>query len=363
MNFKKWILSFLVLFIIICLSYMFFNYKLDFYNYWKAGNEEISFEADAYTRIVKTKHIAENPDKYKGYIIGGSKAGVLDADLISKYEGKEFYNVNIPWGCFDDYNNYIVYIAENTKAEKIILHLSSIEVVQFSREQLPAIMTPSKKDDIKEKFQFLMVNPVQLLNSLKTERVFDYSNGNRNYDVQYKQMEMLGDEYFENAVLSEYDHLLGVIFNGTTTLPAGKQNIEALRNIVLTCKNHNIELEVVIGPTFITELYKFEGDEYWSYLQEIASIVEFWDFSGFNDVNRNPYNFINFQHYNNKVADKMINIMYGKDNMDGFGIHVNPNNFNEYINKRTGKYFEMKAEFEKTGTIKIFDRNHESYIK
>lgn len=362
MSYKKWIIGFAIIVVLILLINVIVNYKMDIYDYWKAG-ETGAFITDTHTRILKMKHISENLDKYYGYIIGGSKAGSLDADLISKYEGKQFYNVTIPWGCFEDFDAYIKYIAENTSAKKIILHLSSIEVVQYSREQMPAVVTNSKLDDLRELAKFSIINPVQVIRDSSGEKIYDFENGGRNYEEQLAEIKQKGDKYFEEAVLTEYNHLLDIIFNEVAYMPAHQQNIEALRRIDETCKKHEIDLQVVIGPTFISELYKFEGDQYWSYLREIASIVNYWDFSGFIDANRNPYNFFNFQHYNYETGNKMIDIMYGKDEMDGFGIYVDPNNFNDYIEQRKSKYFEMQKEYQETGTIQIFDKTHDSYIQ
>ena len=363
MSYKKWIINVAILVVLLLGLMCVINYKMDIYHYWKAG-EEIAFRTDTYTRILKLRHISKNPDQYYGYIIGGSKAGVLDADLISKYDEGKFYNVSVPWGCFEDYDAYIQYIAENTSAKKIILHLSSIEALEYSREDMPAVITPTKIDDFKEKIKFLIINPVQIIQDVKSDGKYDFVNGGRNYEDQLKEMKEQGDAYFEYAVTTEYDKLLKIIFDeDIITLPAFNENMEALKHIVEVCKAHDINLQVVIGPTFISELYKFEGEIYWSYLRAIASLVNFWDFSGFNDVNRNPYNFINFQHYNYKVGDKMINIMYGKEEMPGFGEYIDPNNFNDYIGRRTQKYMEMEQEYRKTGTIQLFDRTDESYIQ
>lgn len=362
MSYKKWIINVTLIVVAMIVIMCFINYKMDIYNYWKAG-EEVAFRTDTYTRILKLRHISKNPDKYYGYIIGGSKAGVLDADLISKYDNGKFYNVSVPWGCFEDYDAYIQYIAENTSAKKIILHLSSIEVLEFSRENMPAVITPSKIDDIKEKIKFLIINPVQIIQDINSEKGYDFVNGGRNYAQQLKEIEEEGDTYFERSVTTEYDELLDIIFNDPKNLIAFNENMEALAHIVQICKENEIDLQVVIGLTFISELYKFEGDIYWSYLRAIASLVNYWDFSGFNDVNRNPYNFINFQHYNYKVGDKMINIMYGKEKMDGFGEYIDPNNFNDYLDRRIGKYSEMQKEYQETGTIKLFDKTDSSYIE
>lgn len=365
MSYKKWIFGVLLLAIILLAIYFLVNIKLDAYHYWHAKEPgEYAFYSSV--RESKLKHIAKNKDKYKGYIIGGSKAGALNPDLISKYENKEFYNLCVTNGCFDDYKNYIQYIADNTSAEKIILHLGSIEALKYSFSKEPASITPTMKDDIKEGLGMLLKSPKQLITELTDKSIIHtYKNDAINYAPIYGLVAKLGpDEYAKNYVLSDNtDYLYWRIFYQEKELEAFNQNLEAMRHIVQTCQNHDIELVVVIGPTFPTELYQYEGDVYWSYLRGLVSEVNYWDFSGFNSVNKNPYNFINNSHYNNATADKMIDIMYGKTEMEDFGVYVDPNNANEYLELRAQRFFEAKNEFDETGTIKLFDQSDKSYIE
>lgn len=364
MSSKKWIIGFVLVAIAFLIINIILNYTLDIYNYWKAGNEKIAFETNVHPRILKMKHITENPDLYQGFILGGSKAGVLNTKLFSEYEGKNFYNLSVPGGCFRDYEAYTNYLIENTSVEKIVIHLGSIEVLAFAQDELPALLTESKWDNIKEKFQFLIVNPAQMIRDIIEPKYFDAATGERSYEKEYKEIAQIGDEYYlDVGVASGYNDLLDIVFHEVKAMPAHIDNVESLKRIAATCNANNVDLDVVIGSTFISELYKFEGDEYWSYLREIATVTDYWDFSGFNDINRNPFNFVNQAHYNEKVADKMVNIMYGKETIEGFGEHVDFGNVNDYISRRSTKYFEMQKVFEETGTIEMFGREHESYIQ
>lgn len=364
MSYKKWTLSFFLMAIFALILFCGINYVVDYYHYFRPQKEHtLIFSRDI--RKYKMRHIAANPDKYEGFIIGGSKAGALDAALISEYEGMNFYNVCVPMGCFYEYMEYIRYIVENTSAKKIILHISSIEVDYFYQDPVPAFMTGTKRDDLKEYAKYLFLNPAQILTDrvhvpLKLNGSFDYSEPEKRIleEPGYIEREILG-LYPENASYSLYR-----TFNADKELPAFNDNIMALSTIVNLCKSNGVEIEAIIGPTYIYELSKYESDKYWSYLRQIASLVNFWDFSGFLPENRNPYNFMNSEHYNSRVATEMINIIYGKKERDGFGTYVTPTNFEEHINKRIENYFEMKEIFEKNETIELINTvNDPSFIK
>lgn len=361
MSYKKWLAGFVIIFLILILMFMFFNYKRDIYGYFGA-DEQISLPFGIFVRKTKMRHVSQNKDKYYGYILGGSKAGAIDATLVSKYEGKEFYNLSVSIGSFADYEAFTSYIAENTSAKKIILHLGNIELFHHTTTDMPATITGKKMDYIKEITSFLFTSPLQTM-----DRQFTKLDGSINYSNVEELVKTMGEQAYKdkyvmpgNATYLDYRTFYET---ANKTLPAFDKNLQSLQNIVQICNNNNIELKVIIGPTFVYELHQYEGDRFWSYLRGIASMTEFWDFSGFNDIGLNPCNFINTDHYNTKVADKMINIVYGKEENKDFGTYVQINNFDEYINNRMKKFEEMKQAYDETGKINLFDETHESFIK
>lgn len=366
MNDKKWIMGFGVIFILLIIAFVIFNYTFDFYRYFHA-KEAQKFYFVPTVRKVKMRHIEQNKDKYEGYILGGSKSGAINADLVSMYEGKNFYNLCVPIGSFTDYKAFTKYIAENTSANEIILHLGNIELFHYTTTDVPATITNRKKDYIKEFASFLFMNPVQIIGELEnaTSR-YTYANGSLNYETVYDLYNKIGaKEFTETYVIPKnYEYLAYKTFDGVQKeLLEFNNNLVALGEIAEICRANDIELKVIIGPTFVYELQQYEGQDFWSYLRGIASITDFWDFSGFTDIGLNPCNFINEDHYNNKVADKMINVVYGKEKVEGFGEYVSGDNFDKYITKRAQKFDEMKAIYDETNEIKLFDENSSSYIK
>ena len=180
------------------------------------------------------------------------------------------------------------------------------------------------------------------------------STGERNYSYPYSLMEEDADAYVQKYVLPRYTKSLKKLFAGKDpSAPAINDNITAMKQIKELCDANDVTLKVVIGPTFLAEMYKFEGQEYYNYLRELVQITDIWDFSGFLLENRNPYNFVNEGHYKNVVADLMVNIMYGKTERDGFGILLTKDNIEDYLAKRQADYEELKQEYEATGNVAL----------
>ena len=187
--------------------------------------------------------------------------------------------------------------------------------------------------------------------------------GERNYSYAYSLMEQDRETYKNEYVLTRMKKRLANLFDGDDpSIPAVDDNITALKKIKKLCDKNDVKLNVVIGPTFLTEIPLFEGEEYYNYLREIVKITDVWDFSGFTQYNLNPYNFVNEGHYNNTVADLMVKTMYEGEQKEGFGVLLTKDTIEEYLAARIGAYETLEKEYEATGTIALYDMEHESYI-
>ena len=71
--------------------------------------------------------------------------------------------------------------------------------------------------------------------------------------------------------------------------------------------------------------------------QKLASIIDFYDFSGLNSVTRNNLNYYEEDHYRYLVGNMIVKRIFGCGNInvpDDFGVLVTKNNVNEHITKQ-----------------------------
>ena len=100
-------------------------------------------------------------------------------------------------------------------------------MLAFEQDELPALLTESKWDDVKEKINFLIVNPAQMIKDIIERRYYDATTGERNYEKEHKEIEEIGDSYYlEVGVASDYNNLLGIVFNEVKYMPAHIDNVE-----------------------------------------------------------------------------------------------------------------------------------------
>ncbi len=373
-NTKQWIAAFFIILAVGIGIFMATNFFVDPTGYFSVERGADEVDANGYTRAAKSKYIKKHADEYDAVVLGGSKSGVLSTELLSEYTGKNYYNFYFAYGCFADFLTYTQYLIETAGVEEITLHLSSIEVQKYNREdtneiyEVPAVVNGNSLDKALETLNYLCRNITSSIEYLmegqdELEKGMDsLITGERNYSYPYSLMEEDWDAYVDEYVLPRYQQNLRPLFERDPSVPAIEQNIEAMRQIKEICDENGVTLKVVIGPTFLAEIYKFEGEAYYDYLRELVKITDIWDFSGFIPENLNPYNFVNEGHYNNTVADLIVNIMYGKAEREGFGVVLTQDNIEEYLEERKADYERLKAEYEETGTVALYGLEDESYI-
>ena len=372
---KRWLALFLALVAVGIGLFMAVNFTVDPTGYFTVERGADSVGANGYTRAAKCKYIKKNADQYNAVVLGGSKAGVLSTELLSQYSGKSYYNFYVAYGCFSDFLTYARYLVNTVGVEEITLHLSSIEVQKYSRAdeneiyEVPAVVNGSLPELILENLNYLCRDITASIDYIRTgneelERGMDsIVTGERNYSYPYSLMEEDREAYNDKYVLVRYEKRLKAMFDKTEpTLAAAEDNIAAMKKIKKLCDNNGVKLNVVIGPTFMSEIPLFECEAYYDYLRELVQITDMWDFSGFIPENRNPYNFVNEGHYDNAVADLMVNTMYGKEQKEGFGTLLTKDNIEEYLAARQAEYDRLKKEYKENGTLELYDMDHESYI-
>ena len=108
------------------------------------------------------------------------------------------------------------------------------------------------------------------------------------------------------------------------------------------CNEYNINLRVFTNPMHAMTYAKGIDNGYLVFLEELADITPYWNFSGFNDVTLDYSNYYETSHYCPAVGDKMIDVIYnGKTDAkmlsEGFGMYVTKDNVSDLISILKGQ--------------------------
>lgn len=373
MKSKHWLSIFFALFFVGIAGFMALNYHIDPTDYFSVTKNSEYYSPNNYARAIKSQYVKKHADEIEAVVVGGSKAGVLSPDLLTEYTGKKYYNYYFNSGNFSDYQKYITFLVENTGISEITLHISSFEVSDFTKEdsggifKLPAILSGSKWKELTELCSYLMTDINTTIHAMSDSssdpRLDSLKTGERNWVQAEALFAQDPDTYIIKHVINTYDKCLTKFFNQkAASAPAFDDNIDALRQIKALCDKNGITLKVVIGASFVGERDTYESYRYYEYLREIVSITDVWDFSNFNEVNMNPYNFINRKHYDKAVGTLMLDTMYGKRTHEGFGIYLTKDNIDDYLDQRVADYRRLEEEFRSTGTLALPGLDDKSFI-
>lgn len=369
MKFKRWntaIVSFVIC-VVLFISGM--NYFVDPFGYFhfKGGDyNKIDFEmtTEQYLRFFKAEHIKNFSDDYDAYIIGGSKTGSYRAEKLSELDGYRYYNVWTHGGSVQNYYYYAKYILENTNAKKILINLSGGEVRMFDRQNksdvavLPAQVTGESV--FLENLEFLFKDVTVAIDKYKEEhsgkKKKTYANvptGERNLEKYYtKRMEDY-EKFTGKYVTKNLDARLARLFTYGVYNDAYEQNLQALQDIKDMCEAKGVEFQMMLAPSFIAEMSEHDCPEFWDYMNRLVLIDDYWDFSGYNEINLNPYNYYNEGHFFYEISDLVVDTMAGKKSYEGFGVYVTKENVYEHLQERKEAFERLQKEYQETGTVEL----------
>ena len=88
--------------------------------------------------------------------------------------------------------------------------------------------------------------------------------GERNYSYPYQLIEKDEQKYIKKYVMPRYKQNLELLFEKGVEEPAMEANVEAFQKLKALCDEKGVTLKVVIGPTFLAEIFKFESEDYYT---------------------------------------------------------------------------------------------------
>ena len=114
----------------------------------------------------------------------------------------------------------------------------------------------------------------------------------------------------------------------------GGQNMAALKEMKTLCEARGIRFIVFTHPEHQVDMDRFIFKEYASFLRQLASVTEFWDFSGYTKISRQDILYYEPGHYRPKISEFIAQRILGGDppsSSDSFGVIVNTDSIDSRI--------------------------------
>lgn len=353
MNNKKWIKILLVLCILGFTFVGFVNYIVDPYGF----NNKITINkinSKKYSNTLMTTRFKSNilqNGTFDTIMLGTSKIGVMDPEVVNKYLNANTFNLDYP--------------ASNTliqnKLFKYAVHHNEIKYLIYGIDFLAFNKNKSMQKDFKEFYElqkkidnFETISNYDLyfnietfsksvklvikniLNKQATDVVYFPKNGMReysNYIEDDKKGKFELDKNIRNDVKS-YFAAKGFYDNYEFSY----EYLENFRNTIEFCKENNIKVFVYI-PSMYSDLFDAinQGNyfkEFEKFKKEIANITDYIDFTGHNKLTTNKNNYWDGSHLKVEKTEEIMKNIFNYDLLEAdekIGIRVTKENIDEHL--------------------------------
>lgn len=317
------------------------NYIIDPYGIF--GTTFLPDETFGSQRFKKIEYLKKNSYKYNGYILGSSRAAVIDPADIEKFiPNSRFYNLGVSNSNIWDQLLHIRYLIQQNYPIKYIFIQYDIDST-YGYEHDKFLFRPHPevigKSLVVNYLETLMLYPMHdwenRIKQLKRDTLVNVipETGVFNMHFVEKKFNEDPDKYI-SAVEKFYTNPKRKNYFAPQFLAKKMADLHAVKAL---CDSHGIELLVATMPYNQIQMDGINAESYLAELQGIAAITAFWDFSGYNDVTTNNYNYYETSHYRPHVGTWIFARIFAKPTQNQpivFGQHVSNERLESYLEKR-----------------------------
>lgn len=334
---KKFILKVVIYLLIIASVSIIPAYLIDPYNvfHWDEIRDN---GVEPNKNYIKTKYIVNNPELFESYILGSSRVSSVHPEKISD---EKVYNMTYSRAVpAENLETIKTLLNNNVKIKNVYIGVDSWSYTLDPQVHLGTGLN-SSYSYLQDYGSFLAIytNPWTVFSSLKTILGNNHTWGGfdtfytAGWDIDYDAVSTYD---FNNAKAS---------MGGTYML---EKTLEDIREIKSFCDDNNIGLVVWVNPLYKITYEESLKKDFYKFLEGLAEITDYYNFSGLNDITLNSDNYVDSSHYRAEVGDMIINVVWNKEKYDklfeqGFGWLVNQGNIEDLIEilKSQENYLEV----------------------
>ena len=319
---KKYVYRLLGIVIFALLFTMGWNYVYDTSGFF---NQDFSIKREEPNQhFVKMRYIFSQPEKYNAFCFGSSRVGNID--LLRIDNGMRYYNMTYSEGIPAEWlNDLQVFIKKGVHIKQVMIGLDDFSFrvdPELHKKQLSRI--PYKDNNFLTYFNYLLKQPRKLDNNLDKASVYDiYGSGRPLHPEKDEIIEAdiekhVNDEKFKKPC----------VYVGNRV----KETISELIQLKELCDDNNIQLIVFINPIHAVTHRDTDMQDFNEFKRQLAQVMDYYDFSGLNEITTNNYYYYETSHYRPLVGDMIVNRLFNKGNAD-FGVYVTKENVDKHLQR------------------------------
>lgn len=305
-------------------------------------------------RFKKIEYLKEHNARYDAYIFGSSRAGVIPLETFAKHlPQKSFYNMSVPnSNIWDQLRHVHYFIDSGFPVDFIFLQYDIDSIYRYEKDKF--LFHPHPEVIDKNLYLYLLKSLViypegdwkNRLRQASGPRKLNIAMENGVFDMIYVEQKFKADpEGFIEAVEEFQSNPLRKNFFDRQLIARKKADLQRIKDL---CRTNNITLIVATTPYNQIKMDGLNKQGYLAELAALAEVTDFWDFSGYNEVTTNNFNYYEESHYRPHVAQWMAARIFGKTDQHGppadFGHKVTSVNIGRHLQKRQQEIAERDAQ-------------------
>ena len=279
---------------------------------------------------IKMKYILANPKKFDGFVFGSSRAGGIHVEKIA---GEKIYNMTYSVGVPSEHlDNLKTFIANDIRPSKIYIQIDNIAYVAAREEHLT--------QPLRCPYEYLNEN---LLHFCSLYMNFSLVAQSYNIILRHSPSLEFVNRFYQYGWEFKYNMESRIKNNKLYYQPTQirlfrdkiKNTLSIINEIVNICRENKIELIIFTTPMYFSTHMKALDRNYLTFLEGLAQITDFYNFSGLNNITLENNNYIDTSHYKAEIGDIIINVIcngikYPELNSQG-GVKVTRDNVKDLI--------------------------------
>jgi len=337
---KRWTSLFIALAASLLGVVALFNYTINPYNTFDLKPHAFNHYkkrvlSDRMTKFYEAKHIAP-----KTLMMGTSRIGLFNSDLLKRYAPSPIYNLALAGSSIQEQYDYLRYMIEHLKLETLVW---SLDLFAFNPDKR---LNPSFERSRLQTHPYWRDIQLSLLSAKTVEKSFgtlkdslkdktatdDYAlyekSEYRTMQGGYKDANVIEQKIAMtlNLYANSHEFLRSKRFKNPDAL---QQGLSYVRKIVALCHRKNITLHLYLSPPYVKhqELYNTLGltKSYAAWKSGLAALSSYTDFSTHNTITKNKMNFRDSSHVTSAIAPLIFGKIFHDDLLnipEGFGLYV-----------------------------------------
>lgn len=326
----------LCLLIIPVLLYVGISVFVDAYNVFHVENMRFT-DVTPNQNYIKTRYVLENKEKFNAFLLGSSRVANLPKEGLpmATEDGRELRWYNMTYAMGGPEENYMTVktlVDGGVEIDELIIMIDEISMwkkASFDRDELIFTMYQTyEASPVKFYYSYIKQKPVyrilpQIVNNYlgaskdKVEKQRELFYG---YGVDIKNTDLgIGED--------------GVSLGAERSLMYDEKStaVESLSKLVDLCDSEGIKLVVVTTPIYEETYREGVNNGYLEFLQDVAQVTEFYNFSGLNEFTTSSAYYYDASHFRPFVGTEMEKRMFGGTTSGTFGMRVDKDNVEEFI--------------------------------